>query len=261
MKFIFKKVIIKIANYLGLNISRHRNNTLTADVKYRSEILFWKEILLKYYDWYDGKISSLYEERCPNNETKIKSFTKQYSAILTWLEVHQKTKYLEDLLLDKLAFDGLRVLDIGSGPLPSGLSYLNCELYCLDPLLPSYLEAGFPIHIYDKRVTFVNGYSEMMPFCDNYFDAIISVNAIDHVDDFNKTVNEIERVLKPGGKLRFHIHYHTKTATEPLELNDQIVSEAFSWDKNFRKIYESKRKRGSIVDDNADSYTLWSNFE
>jgi SAM-dependent methyltransferase len=256
-----KKIVKKLLNYFGINITRLRHNTLSTDVKYRAEITFWKEMLLKYNEWYDGKIASLYEEPCPNEDTKIVSLTKQYSALLTWIEVHQKTKYLEDLFLDKLAFDGLRILDIGSGPLPSGSGFLNCEVYCLDPLLPSYLEAGFPIHIYDKRVKFVNGYSENMPFCDNYFDAVISVNAIDHVDDFNLTVIEIKRVLKPGGKLRFHIHYHTKTATEPLELNDIIVSEAFSWDKNFRKIYESKRKRGSIVDDLAESYTVWSNFQ
>ena len=100
-----------------------------------------------------------------------------------------------------------------------------------------------------------------MPWEDNSFDHVLFFNVLEHIFNYNHIVAEIARVLKPGGKLRFHIHYHTKTATEPLELNDQIVSEAFSWDKNFRKIYESKRKRGSIVDDNADSYTLWSNFE
>lgn len=253
-------LIKKMFNYFGFEIIRIENISLLLNPKYKAEITFWKNTLIDYEEWFDGKKTVLYGEPSPNEETKILSFNKEYRALLTWLEVHQKAKYLDDLILHESAFDGLRILDIGSGPLPSALAYLNCEIYCLDPLLPAYLEVGFPIHIYEKRVKFTYGFSEKMPFVNNFFDAIISVNAIDHVDDFNLTVNEIKRVLKPGGKLRFHIHYHAKTVTEPLELNDGIVSEAFSWAKDFKKISESKQKRGSIVSESDEVYTLWSNF-
>ena len=249
-----------IANKLGFEINKIKNLSTLNQPKYRAELIFWKGIMTEYVEWFDGKLVKLYGEPCPENTEKIISFNKLYSALLTWTEVHQKTKYLEDLDLNKYAFEGLKLLDIGSGPLPSALGYLNCDVYCLEPLLPLYLEAGFPIHIYDQRVKFVHGFSEKMPFADKYFDAIISVNAIDHVDDFNLTASEIRRVLKPGGKLRFHIHYHPRTITEPLELNDQIVENEFSWAKNFKKISESKHKRGSVVEDNSESYALWSNF-
>lgn len=252
--------IKKIFNFLGFEILKTKNMSIMYNPKYKAEIDFWKGILINYEEWYDGKLSMLYGEPSPNDITKVVSFDKRISAILTWLEVHQKAKYLDDLLLEKSAFEGLRILDIGSGPLPSASAYLNCELYCLDPLMPLYMEAGFPIHIYENRIKFVFGFSEKMPFSDSYFDAIISVNAIDHVDDFNLTASEIKRVLKPGGKLRFHIHYHLKTVTEPLELNDDIVSAAFSWAKDFKKISESKQKRGSVVEDSSESYTLWTNF-
>jgi len=254
------RIIKRVFNYFGFEINKTKNISLLLYPKYKAEISFWKSMLIKYEEWFDGKIGILYNEPCPNEMTKIFSFNKRYSAILTWLEVHQKAKYLEDLLLSESAFDGLRILDIGSGPLPSALGYSNCEIFCLDPLLPLYMEAGFPIHIYEQRVKFVFGFSENMPFENNFFDAIISVNALDHVNDFNLTVNEIRRGLKTGGKLRFHLHYHSKTVTEPLELNDRIVSEAFSWAKDFKKISESKQKRGSIVSDSTEFYTLWSNF-
>ena len=253
-------IIKKIFYYFGFEILRVKSRSKLLHPKYKAEILFWKSILIKYQEWYEGKIRLLYGEPCPNDISRVISFDKQYSAILTWLNIHQKVKYLEDLLLEKSAFDGLRILDIGSGPLPSASTYLNCEIYCLDPLIPLYIEAGFPIHIYENRIKFVFGFSEQMPFPDNYFDAIISVNAIDHVDDFDLTANEIKRVLKPGGKLRFHIHYHSKTITEHLELNDAIVSSAFSWAEGFKKLSESKKKRGSIVEDSSESYSLWSNF-
>lgn len=99
-----------------------------------------------------------------------------------------------------------------------------------------------------------------MPFPDNFFDAVISVNAIDHVDDFEQTSKEIERVLKPSGKIRLHIHYHKKTSTEPLELSDKIVGDAFSWCKNFRKVGESFQSRGYELINEDEKYVLWSNF-
>ena len=86
-------------------------------------------------------------------------------------------KYLEDLQLEENTFSGLQIVDIGSGPHPSAAAFKNCKIFCLDPLLPEYLKTGFPFHIYEERVRFAYGYSENMPFTDQFFDAIISVNA------------------------------------------------------------------------------------
>lgn len=228
--------------------------------KYDEEIHFWKEMYKKFILWYDGDLEPLYGEPKPKEEQKVKKFSKKYNALLTWLKIHQTPKYLEDLGLKDDVFKDLRILDIGSGPFPSAQGYKDCEVYCLDPLLPLYLQAGYPIHIYENRIKYVFGFSENMPFEDNTFDAIISVNAIDHVDDFEKTVSEIQRVLRPNGKMRFHVHYHKKTKSEPIELNDKRVAAAFSWDKNFKKISESNKKRGNTMLDPDQLYTVWSNF-
>jgi ubiquinone/menaquinone biosynthesis C-methylase UbiE len=40
---------------------------------------------------------------------------------------------------------------------------------------------------------------ENLPFQDNKFDLVICRNAIDHVEDADKCVKEVERVLKDGG--------------------------------------------------------------
>lgn len=239
--------------------SGSRSQSILAQPKYKAEIYFWREVLKRYVEWYRGEIPSLYGEPSPGLEKRT-GYDINSSAILTWLDVHQKTKYVEDLLLSRNAFRNEKVLDIGSGPIPSALVFDDCKVYCLDPLHPLYMDAGFPIHIYEDRAKFVFGFSETMPFADDFFDTVISVNALDHVDDFFATAREIKRVLKPQGKIRFHLHYHDKTPTEPLELNDEIVSDAFSWSPSFRKISESKEKRGTILDSVNESYTVWSNF-
>lgn len=229
-----------------------------VEEKYNSELDFWKTTLDNYLLWYQGDIKSLYGESCPKPSQKVKGHTELDSAVLTWEHIHQRKKYSEDLHLKSNAFKGMILLDVGSGPHPSALTFEDCQVYCLDPLLSGYIKVGFPIH-YDPRAHFVSGYSENMPFKSNFFDAVISVNAIDHVDDFEATAAEIKRVLKPKGKLRLHVHYHPATRHEPLELTDQRLLAAFGWAK-IKKIHTSKTKRGTILTDPNEQYCVWSNF-
>jgi len=238
-------------------MTRHVTST-NPDEKFNEEIAFWKREIDNYLKWYTGEIDSFYGHPAPSEKEKVKTPKLEHSAILTWLELHQKPKYLVDLAVDKKAFSGLKVLDIGAGPMPSGLVFEKVKLYCLDPLVGRYLSAGFPIHYYDDA-KFINASSEDMPFDDNYFDVVVSVNAIDHVDDLNKTSREIQRVLKPGGKLALHVHYHQPTDTEPLVINDRVLKRCFKWAKNFKKVSASQQEYRSNVP-KGQQYALWRNF-
>jgi len=226
--------------------------------KYKAEAEFWRTEIGRYESWYRGTLPVFYGTPSPRPEQRVAATTPPHEAILTWAELHQKPKYIEDLELPIDAFNGTRVLDVGAGPIPSGSVFQACELYCLDPLLDHYLQAGFPLHYYGD-VRFVHGFAEKMPLADAMFDAVISVNALDHVDDFEAAAREIGRVLKPEGRLRIHLHYHSATANEPLELNDERVDSAFSWCPNFHKINESDAKFGGTAAQ-GEKYTLWSNF-
>jgi len=135
--------------------------------------------------------------------------------------------------------------------------FKTAEIYCLDPLIPEYMRAGFPFHYTNTK--FVYGKSEEIPCKNNYFDVIISVNALDHVDNFSQSAKEIERILKPGGKVRLHLHYHKQTITESIELNDEIVKSQFAF-CSLAKINESSSKMGYVLQNNSEKYALWSNF-
>ena len=52
-----------------------------------------------------------------------------------------------------------------------------------------------------KRLTFKRGDVEAMPFEDDSFDLVISVNTLHVVDDPVAMMNEAERVLRPDGAL------------------------------------------------------------
>lgn len=229
--------------------------------KCNAAIEFRRKIVLEYEKWYEGKLRNLYGEPAPSKKERINIGNLRENAILTWAKLHQEKKYLEDLHLPKDIFKGFNVLDIGSGGIPSGLVFENCTIYCLDPLMDIFNELEYPFKYYEGRAKFVNSYSEKMPFPNNYFNAIISVNALDHVDDFHKSVLEIKRVLKPGGLLRMHLHYHQQTVLEPIELNDRIIQQEFKSFTGFHKLYESRSKRGSTLEDLNEKYVVWSNFK
>jgi SAM-dependent methyltransferase len=231
---------------------------ITGKEKQNAEVRFWQKEIARYVQWYNGELKELYGHPSPTSN-KVHAATPEISAILTFFEIHQKPKYLRDLLMDKNDFGGSRLLDIGSGPFPSALCFANCEVYCLDPLFDRYLGAGFPIHCYASRARFVQAPAEAIPFSDGFFEAVISVNAIDHVDDFEKTALEIKRILKPGGRFRMHVHYHPKTTAEPLELNDDVFLKNYSWVANIKKWQESREKLGTVLTDPGEKYVVWGN--
>jgi SAM-dependent methyltransferase len=226
--------------------------------KARAELRFWQEEIFKYQQWFRGDLKNLYKTPSPTQAQKVAAPNLKDASVLTWHRLHQEVKYLQDLNLGPEAFRGKRVLDIGSGPFPSATCFNGIQLYCLDPLWPDYLKAGFPLHYYNG-VHFVHGSSEKVPLPDGFFDVIIAVNSIDHVDHLERTAQEFQRVLQPRGWLRMHVHYHRTTITEPLELNDAQMTDLFCWCENFKKIKEcSENTSGDLPAD--ERFALWSNF-
>ena len=56
---------------------------------------------------------------------------------------------------------------------------------------------------YAGRVTLMQGDAERLPFANTSFDAVFDFGALHHVPDWQRSIAEIRRVLKPGGTLFF----------------------------------------------------------
>jgi SAM-dependent methyltransferase len=223
-----------------------------------AELEFWRQEIVKYQHWFNGDLKSLYGVPSPDPSQKVTAPNLKDASVLTLHKLLCEVKYLENLDLSREAFCGKRVLDVGAGPMPGGTCFKQIQLYSLDPLVPDYVRAGYPIHYYHD-VHFVHASSENMPLSDGFIDVVIAVNSIDHVDDIRRTAMEIQRVLKTGGWLRMQVHYHRATVTEPLELNDEKIAGLFAWCANFRKIKESSEAKGIALPPN-EKFALWSNF-
>lgn len=134
---------------------------------------------------------------------------------------HYQRIYTSLLGLDLTFYAGKRILDIGCGPRGSlEWADMAAERVGLDPLVESYRELGIDQH----KMRYVNAPSEQIPFEDGHFDVILSLNSLDHVDDLDKTIQEIIRVLAENGCfcLMVEIHPHP-TIAEPIVLSWDVI--------------------------------------
>lgn len=131
-------------------------------------------------------------------------------------------RYKKDLYLKDDSFKGKKVLDLGCGPHGGLIGFTDCDKYGVDHLVDEYKKIGYPL---DKHgIDYYQAKSENLPFPNSYFDVVVSVNALDHVDSLKKTIKEISRVLKMGGEFIGQINFHDKpTATEPIVLTHKIL--------------------------------------
>lgn len=235
-----------------------QNEHFNIERKQKKEADFWKSEIEQYRLWYNGELPYLYNTPAPLPQEKIICDNPVHSYILTWTELHQKPKYLHELRVGSRQFVGKKVLDVGAGPIPSAICFEGCELYALDPLMSVYRKLGFPHELY-PNVHFVEASAERIPFEDNFFDVILSVNAIDHVDHLEQVAKELQRVAKPDGLFLMHVEYHKTTICEPVEMNDVLIQNLFAWVRNMRIMSRSTCSFSSVVDGHGQ-YVLWDNL-
>jgi SAM-dependent methyltransferase len=201
---------------------RHsRGESESLGPKHLAELAWWERALRNRVEWYRGE-RTMYGRPPPTDAEKRVRETVEASAGVTTVAV-SLNRYPEALKIPRNHFAGKTILDVGCGPYPLSIAFEDCRIVCLDPLILRYEEAGFPLAEFTDRVTFVRAFAEDMPFPSRSFDAVISVNAIDHVDDFARAAREISRVLKSDGVLRMQVHYHAPRELEPHALTDDVV--------------------------------------
>ncbi len=129
--------------------------------------------------------------------------------------------YTSHFTIDPKEYSGRAILDIGCGPRGSLEWADNAkERVGLDPLVNQYRKLGIGAH----RMSYVCAPSERIPFAQEYFDFVTSFNSLDHVDDVDKTLSEITRVLKRNGTFLLITEInHPPTPTEPHTLTEEII--------------------------------------
>lgn len=91
---------------------------------------------------------------------------------------------------------GYRCLDVGAGRSGLALVLAHC----------GYSVTAIDIQPEHPWVT--EGDVTQLPFNDNNFDAVIAISSIEHIPDSDRAIEEILRVLVPGGLVILSFPYH-----------------------------------------------------
>jgi SAM-dependent methyltransferase len=115
---------------------------------------------------------------------------------------------------DARFFEGKVVVDIGSGPLGFPDACPAKLAIAIEPLADRYRAAGLLLGG-DDTVYLAVG-AEEMPLLTDSADVVLTRNSLDHVSNPTKVVDEILRILRPGGTVILSVDVgHPATATEP----------------------------------------------
>lgn len=116
---------------------------------------------------------------------------------------------------------GKKILEVGSGSGWRSVSLALCggEIYGLEPI-----EAGVEAaKLRGKRhpglkTDFRKGVAEQLPYPTDFFDFVVSFQVIEHVQSIEKSLQEMYRVLKPGGQ----VYMETGNSLYPREEHYRI---------------------------------------
>jgi ubiquinone/menaquinone biosynthesis C-methylase UbiE len=134
-----------------------------------------------------------------------------FAASYDPLSARWERRHGSELRRELLACARGRVLEIGVG---TGLSLPHYppvdELVATDPSEPMLRRARRRATEAGLKVTFVEAPAEQLPFEDDSFDTVVSMLVLCTVEDPRGAMQEIRRVLRPGGQFLFSEHVRSE---------------------------------------------------
>jgi demethylmenaquinone methyltransferase/2-methoxy-6-polyprenyl-1,4-benzoquinol methylase len=128
---------------------------------------------------------------------------RRYDRLSSWLSFGQDPRWRR-ALVDALAPEpGQRILDVATGTgmvAAELLARCDCTVVGLDQS-PQMLDAARARFAGRAEVELVQGEAEALPFEDGSFDALSFTYLLRYVEDPQRTMTELARVVRPGGRI------------------------------------------------------------
>lgn len=116
------------------------------------------------------------------------------------------------------------VSDFGCGPRGSLKWIKSAKIKIgIDVLVDKFVD-NFYSNIISHDMIYVKCTESAIPVPSDFIDILFTLNALDHVDSFEKMSKEIVRIIKPEGELigSFNLN-EPPTACEPISLSEEMI--------------------------------------
>jgi ubiquinone/menaquinone biosynthesis C-methylase UbiE len=120
-------------------------------------------------------------------------------------------------LASKATIKGMQVLEVGSGRGGGArhiASHFQPAFYTGLDLAQSAVDLANSLHVL-PNLKFIQGSAERIPFPDNCIDVVVNVESSHAYGSVDKFLNEVKRVLKPGGHLLL-VDFRSDNKMEPF---------------------------------------------
>lgn len=146
---------------------------------------------------------------------------KYYQPITKERSIDFFEKTIRRFELNLTDFDRQKIADIGCGPygIIKGLAEESSQdltifldtIYGIDPLVNEYLK--FNTLPQGNNFNYIACQGESIPLENDTLDLAFCINVIDHVENPDRVIEEIHRILKPGGEFCCAVHVVTNLST------------------------------------------------
>ena len=195
--------------------------------------------------------AELTHARVFNDEQQAEKYAKGHKAMAEKFGREYANK------LSERGFLGGKIIDVGCGFGSTGLMlakhFVESEVIGIDlsePLLHMANQSAAAEGL-AERVRFEKADAQQIPYEDDTFDVVINANMVHLVEDPRKMLNEIERVLVPGGHL-----FIADLRRSWLGLIEREIRAALSLD-DAKELFAGSRLRAGTF----SSGLLWWRFE
>jgi ubiquinone/menaquinone biosynthesis C-methylase UbiE len=131
-------------------------------------------------------------------------FARMYARMSARAEAGGPAEHRRELLRDLTG----RVIEVGAG---NGLNFAHYppavhEVVAVEPEAHLRMLAVEAVHDANVPVQVIDGVAEQLPAEDQSFDAAVASLVLCTVKDQDAALEELYRVIRPGGELRFYEH-------------------------------------------------------
>lgn len=190
---------------------------------------------------YDGEMG-FWKERFKEDGGSFRN--EHYRQLMLGIAQEKDDKFLERKI----------VADFGCGPRGS-LMWTDKPLIKLgiDVLAGEYLE-NFGRELIRHNMVYVTSSEDKIPIPDAFCDYVFTINSLDHVDHLQQMMQEILRILKPGGDILASFNLNEpKTACEPQTLTEDIIK------TQILESFEIVSYRMAYQEENDAYANIWKN--
>lgn len=149
------------------------------------------------------EVQSFWENETCGTASEIVSGDSKFS--LEWFKKVEDHRYKFEPFIHSVAqfprHHGKRILEVGVGAGTDHLQWAKCGAAChgvdLTQAAIETTKAHLALYGFESKLNHIN--AEEIPYEDNYFDLVYSWGVIHHSENPQKILDEIRRILKPGG--------------------------------------------------------------